>query len=135
MSGEGNRWKRGNGLVKKFSGVHFLEFFLLLMFLSVPAIAYINSHYAEPRECTVEYARFGSGGSGTRVASTKNKIIIETLECGTITTRKVQGGTNDLLKNIDLVNQYQGQKLVFMIGPLSWYIDNTAAEYVIIPEQ
>lgn len=107
--------------------------FLLLMFLSVPAIDYINFHYAEPKECTVESARFSAGGSGSRVASTKNKIAIETLECGTIITYKVKGGTDDLSKNIDLVNQYQGQKLVFMIGPLSWNPGNTLAEYVIIP--
>ena len=76
------------------------------MFLSVPAIDYINFHYAEPKECTIEYAEFSPGGSGPRVASTKNKIAIETLECGTIITYKVKGGTNDLSKNIDLVNQY-----------------------------
>lgn len=108
--------------------------FCLPFILFTPFQNYINLKYGELRECTVEYARFGSGGSSSKIASTKNKIIIETLECGTIATRKVQGGTNDLSKNIDLVNQYQGQKLVFMIGPLSWYIDNTRAEYVIIPE-
>lgn len=127
---EKRKWTRKEILWGAFFGI-----FLLLMFLSVPAIDYINFHYAEPKECTVESARFSAGGSGPRVASTKNKMWIETLECGPIITYKVKGGTNDLSKNIDLVNQYQGQKLVFMIGPLSWNPGNTAAEYVIIPEQ
>ena len=109
--------------------------FLFLMFMLYPALRYVNSHYAEPRECTVESARFSRGGTGTKVASSKNAIAVETTECGLIITPKVVGGTDDLLKNIDLVNQYQGQKLVFMIGPLSWNPGNTRAEYVIIPEQ
>ncbi|MFW0170181.1 hypothetical protein [Rothia sp. P4278] len=70
-----------------------------------------------------------------KVASSKNAIAVETTECGLIIVPKVVGGTDDLSKNIDLLNQYQGQKLVFMIGPLSWNPGNTAAEYVIIPEQ
>lgn len=107
--------------------------FLFLMFMLYPALRYVNSHYAEPRECTVESARFSRGGTGTKVASSKNAIAVETTECGLIITPKVVGGTDDLSKNIDLVNQYQGQKLVFMIGPLSWNPGNTAAEYVIIP--
>ncbi|MFW0183455.1 hypothetical protein ACN082_08105 [Rothia sp. CCM 9417] len=108
--------------------------FCLPFILFTPFMNYMNSKYSEPRECTVESARFSRGGTGTKVASSKNAIAVETTECGLIITPKVVGGTDDLLKNIDLVNQYQGQKLVFMIGPLSWNPGNTAAEFVIIPE-
>lgn len=125
---------KGKTIKSNFISNLLVAIFLFAFIFFSPFMDYINSKYGDPRECTVEYARFGSGGSGSRVASTKNKMWIETLECGPIITYKVKGGTDDLLKNIYLVNQYQGQKLVFMIGPLSWSPGNTRAEYVIIPE-
>lgn len=118
----------------KTGGIIFLTILALPFLLYSPVVDYVNSRYAEPRECTLESARFSKGGTSSRVGSSKNKVAIETAECGTVVVTGIKGSEDSLLEDIDTLNSYQGEKLTFMFGPLSWNPGNRVAESVTLPD-
>ena len=107
---------------------------ILVMIVYFPVETFVNSHYATAKECTVQSVEMVKSGSGRKVASRKMSVYVDTSDCGTIRVTKDSDGNQDIQKIAKVIEQKDGNKLTFMIGPLQWDPNNRSAESVILPK-
>lgn len=115
-------------------GLFLVVFVLFALIYFSPVRTFINHHYAETKECTVDSAdAMRSGGPGS-VASRTETVAVKTEECGDlwILDNNIEG--RDEEKAANRLNELQGQKVQFLIGPLSWNFGTVEAVGIIYPD-
>lgn len=113
---------KGSGQTRKqkiFSSLAFLV--SILIFVGYPALMWYNKENPVSRECTIEFAEISNSRSGTGGLSTSStKLKIHTEDCGTVYVDRVAdpGFRGSWQEMVDVVNEYQGQRLTLLFEPV-----------------
>lgn len=108
--------------------------FLCILIYFSPVRTFINNYYASAKDCTVESAHARQSGGPSTVASRTESVAVSTTECGNlwILDNNLEG--RDEERAAERLNELQGQKVQFLIGPLSWNFGTVEAVGIIYPD-